>query len=30
MDGLAFCTMRALYQQMVAVNKYDMRKNERA
>jgi glycosyltransferase involved in cell wall biosynthesis len=30
MDGLAFCTMRALYQQMIAVNKYDLRKNERA
>jgi hypothetical protein len=28
MDGLAFCTMRALYQQMVAVNKYDLRKSE--
>jgi glycosyltransferase involved in cell wall biosynthesis len=29
-DGLAFCTMRALYQQMIAVNKYDLRRNEQA
>jgi len=25
-DGLVFCTMRALYQQMVNVHKYDLRK----
>jgi glycosyltransferase involved in cell wall biosynthesis len=29
MDGLAFCTMRAIYQQMVAINKYDMRRNDK-
>ncbi len=28
-DGLIFCTMRALYQQMVTVNKYDIRRNVR-
>jgi len=25
-DGLVFCTMRALYQQMVNIHKYDLRK----
>jgi glycosyltransferase involved in cell wall biosynthesis len=29
MDGLAFCSMRALYQQMVTINKYDIRRTER-
>jgi hypothetical protein len=26
-DGLVFCTMRAMYQHMVAVKKYDLRRN---
>lgn len=26
MDGLVFCTMRAMYQQMIAVKKYDLRR----
>jgi glycosyltransferase involved in cell wall biosynthesis len=29
-DGLAFCTMRALYQQMVNIHKYDLRKRRDA
>jgi len=28
-DGLMFCTMRALYQQMVNIHKYDLRKGKR-
>lgn len=27
-DGLVFCTMRALYQQMVNIHKYDLRKQK--
>jgi glycosyltransferase involved in cell wall biosynthesis len=26
-DGLVFCAMKAVYQQMVAIKKYDMRRN---
>ncbi len=26
LDGLVFCSMRAMYQQMIVVKKYDMRK----
>ena len=29
-DGLVFCTMRALYQQMVNIHKYDLRKRAAA
>jgi glycosyltransferase involved in cell wall biosynthesis len=29
-DGVVFCTMRAMYQQMIVVNKYDLRRNESA
>ena len=25
-DGFTFCTMRALYQQMVTIHKYDLRR----
>jgi glycosyltransferase involved in cell wall biosynthesis len=28
-DGLVFCAMKAVYQQMVAIKKYDMRRNAR-
>jgi hypothetical protein len=26
-DGLVFCAMKAVYQQMIAIKKYDMRRN---
>jgi len=29
MDGFVFCTMRAMYQQMINVKKYDLRKQQR-
>ena len=28
-DGLVFCSMRALFQQMVVVHKYDLRRGAR-
>ncbi len=29
-DGYVFCRMKALYQSMIAINKYDLKKNRRA
>jgi glycosyltransferase involved in cell wall biosynthesis len=29
LDGFVFCTMRAMYQQMIAINKYDVRRSAR-